>query len=254
MTVIRLERVTKSYPRYRHLTHGLKQTLLHLPQVLRSIRADRFQALNDVSLEVKAGEAVGLIGANGAGKSTMLSLIAGVLQPETGTVEVQGRVAPLLELGGGFHPELTGRENIMLNGVLLGLRRVELDARMDAIGAFSELGDFLEQPLRTYSSGMVARLAFAVAAHLDPDILLIDEILAVGDQHFQVKCREKIAEFKERGVTIVLVSHALEDVRRLCHRAIWLEGGAIRAEGAPGPVIDAYTLAGLETGTTPRGP
>ena len=254
MTVIRLEGVTKSYPRYRHLTYGLKQTLLHLPQVLRSIRADRFLALADVSLEVKGGEAVGLIGANGAGKSTMLGLIAGVLQPQTGTVEVQGRVAPLLELGGGFHPELTGRENIMLNGVLLGLRRVELDARMDAIGAFSELGDFLEQPLRTYSSGMVARLAFAVAAHLDPDILLIDEILAVGDQHFQAKCREKIAEFKERGVTIVLVSHALEDVRRLCDRAIWLEGGAIRAEGAPGPVIDAYTLASLETGTTPRGP
>jgi homopolymeric O-antigen transport system ATP-binding protein len=186
---------------------------------------------------------VGLIGANGAGKSTLLGLIAGVLQPQSGTVEVHGRVAPLLELGGGFHPELTGRENIVLNGVLLGLRRVELDARMDAITAFSELGDFLEQPLRTYSSGMVARLAFAVAAHLEPDILLIDEILAVGDQHFQGKCREKIAEFKDRGVTIVLVSHALEDVRRLCHRAIWLDGGSIRSEGAPGSVIDAYTVA-----------
>jgi lipopolysaccharide transport system ATP-binding protein len=253
MTLIRLERVTKSYPRYRHLTHGLKQTLLHLPSVLRSIRADRFLALADVSLEIKSGEAVGVIGANGAGKSTLLGLIAGILQPQTGTVEVRGRVAPLLELGGGFHPELTGRENIMLNGVLLGLRRAELDARMDAIVAFSELGAFLHQPLRTYSNGMVARLAFAVAAHLDPDILLIDEILAVGDQHFQAKCRDKIAEFKERGVTIVLVSHALEDVRRLCHRVVWLEGGSIRAEGLAGPVIDAYAQASLGADASPRG-
>jgi lipopolysaccharide transport system ATP-binding protein len=254
MTAVRLHRVTKSYPRYHHLSHGLKQTLLHLPTVLRSVRADRFLALDDVSLEIKSGEVVGLIGANGAGKSTMLGLIAGVLQPQTGTVEVRGRVAPLLELGGGFHPELTGRENIVLNGVLLGLRRAELDASMDGIAAFSELGAFLEQPLRTYSSGMVARLAFAVAAHLDPDILLIDEILAVGDQHFQAKCRDKIAEFKDRGVTIVLVSHALEDVRRLCHRAIWLEGGGIRTEGSPGPVIDAYTLASLESDATARRP
>lgn len=245
MRAIRLDRVSKEYPRYQHLGRGLKQTLLHLPEVLRSLRSQRFLALEGVSVEIQRGEAMGVIGANGSGKSTLLGLIAGVLVPQAGTVEVQGRVVPLLELGAGFHPELTGRENIVLNGVLLGLRRAEVAERLDSIIDFSEMGDSLDQPLRTYSSGMIARLGFAVAAHLDPDVLLIDEILAVGDEHFQAKCRSTIAAFRDRGVTIVLVSHGLEDVRRLCHRVLWLERGRVRALGDPGAVIEAYVAASL---------
>jgi len=239
----------QAYPRYHHFNRGLKQTLLHLPEALKGLRTQRFLALEDVSVTIDRGETVGIVGANGSGKSTLLGLIAGVLQPQGGSVEVHGRVAPLLELGAGFHPELTGRENIVLNGVLLGLRRTEVAARLDTIVAFSELGASLDQPLRTYSSGMIARLGFAVAAHLDPDVLLIDEILAVGDEHFQTKCREKIAEFRERGVTIVLVSHGLEDVRRLCHRVVWLERGRVRAEGEPGAIIEAYVAASVAPAT-----
>jgi lipopolysaccharide transport system ATP-binding protein len=216
--------------------------------VLRTLRAQQFLALQDVSVDIDHGETVGVVGANGSGKSTLLGLIAGVLQPQAGTVDVQGRIAPLLELGAGFHPELTGRENIVLNGVLLGLRRAEVVSRLDAIIEFSEMRASLDQPLRTYSSGMVARLGFAVAAHLDPDVLLIDEILAVGDEHFQAKCREKIADFRERGVTIVLVSHALGDILRLCHRVIWLERGRIRASGDPASIIEAYVAASLDPG------
>ena len=246
MRAIRLDAVSKYYSRYLHLTRGLKQTLFHLPEVLRSMRAQRFTAVDSVSLDVDQGEMIGVIGPNGAGKSTMLALIAGVLQPDVGNIEVRGRVAPLLELGAGFHPDLTGRENIVLNGVLLGLRRAEVAARLGPITAFSEIGPFLDQPVRTYSSGMVARLGFSVAAHLDPEILLIDEILAVGDQHFQMKCREKIAEFRERGTTIVFVSHSLDDVRRLCDRVIWLDGGRIREQGEPQRIIDAYVSAALD--------
>ncbi|HVQ78307.1 MAG TPA: ABC transporter ATP-binding protein [Candidatus Binatia bacterium] len=248
MSAIRLEGVSKAYPRYQHFTRGLKQTLFHLPEVLRTLRAQQFLALQDVSVDIDHGETVGVVGANGSGKSTLLGLIAGVLQPQAGTVDVQGRIAPLLELGAGFHPELTGRENIVLNGVLLGLRRAEVVSRLEAIIEFSEMRASLDQPLRTYSSGMVARLGFAVAAHLDPDVLLIDEILAVGDEHFQAKCREKIADFRERGVTIVLVSHALGDILRLCHRVIWLERGRIRASGDPASIIEAYVAASLDPG------
>jgi lipopolysaccharide transport system ATP-binding protein len=222
---------------------GLKASLLHFPDTLRSFKRDRFMALDDVSFEVRRGESVGLIGANGSGKSTTLALIAGVLRPQVGAIEVQGRVRPLLELGAGFHSELTGRENILLNGVLLGLTRREVLARMEEIIAFSELESFLDQPIRTYSSGMYARLGFSVAVHLDPEILLIDEILAVGDLRFQAKCLEKLEEFKRRQVTTVLVSHSLGQVRSFCERVIWLKDGKIAADGQPSSVISRYEEA-----------
>ena len=240
MTVVRVDRVTKEYPRHRHLSRGLKQSLLHLPDLIRSMRADRFLALDDVSLDVRQGETVGIVGANGSGKSTLLALIAGVIEPGAGTVEVHGRVVPLLELGAGFHYELTGHENIVLNGVLMGLTRGEVAARMDAIVAFSGLEASLNEPLRTYSSGMVARLGFSVAVHLSPDILLIDEILAVGDNHFQARCYERLEEFRRQGTTFVIVSHSLKEIRALCNRVVWLAGGRVVMEGHPDEVIAAY--------------
>ena len=175
MTAIRLDHVSKTYPRHRHFSGGLKQSLLHLPDLIRRVRRAPFLALDDVCLDVPKGESVGIIGANGSGKSTILALVAGVIRPQAGAVQVRGRVAPLLELGAGFHYELTGRENIALNGVLMGLTRREVAARMEAIVAFSGLENALDEPLRTYSSGMVARLGFSVAVHLDPEVLLIDE-------------------------------------------------------------------------------
>lgn len=240
MTVIRLDRVTKEYARHRHLTRGLKQSLLHLPDLIRSMSANHFFALDDISLAIRKGEAVGIIGANGSGKSTLLGLIAGVIGPQAGRVEVRGRVAPLLELGAGFHYELTGYENIVLNGVLMGLTRGEVAARMEAIVAFSGLEPSLNEPLRTYSSGMVARLGFSVAVHLEPDILLIDEILAVGDTHFQARCYERLEEFRRQGTTFVIVSHSLAEIRFLCDRVVWLAGGKIMMQGKPDEVIAAY--------------
>jgi len=239
MTSVRFDRVTKWYPRYSSL-RGLKATLAHLPALLRSLKSEKFAALQDVSFTIRQGETVGLIGSNGSGKSTTLELIAGVLVPQQGSVEVHGRVCPLLELGAGFHPELTGRDNLMLNGVLLGLTRREIRQRMDAIIAFSELEAFLDQPLRTYSTGMLARLGFSVAAHMDPDIFLIDEILAVGDLHFQSKCRRKIEEFKARGVTIILVTHSVAEVAQLCDRAIWLDRGRVIEDGDVQKVLGRY--------------
>jgi lipopolysaccharide transport system ATP-binding protein len=240
MTAIRLDHVTKEYARHRHLTRGLKQSLPHLPDLIRSMSGSRFFALDDISLEVRRGEAVGIIGANGSGKSTLLGLIAGVISPQSGYVEVHGRVAPLLELGAGFHHELTGYENIVLNGVLMGLTRRQVAARMDAIVAFSGLESSLNEPLRTYSSGMVARLGFSVAVHLEPDILLIDEILAVGDTHFQARCFERLEEFRRQETTFVIVSHALADIRVLCDRVVWLAAGKIMMQGKPDEVIAAY--------------
>ena len=243
MIAVHFEHVSKSYPIYSQILTGLKASLLHVPQTLQRFRRHRFMALNDVSFEFKQGESVGLIGSNGSGKSTTLALIAGVLRAQSGRVEVRGRVCPLLELGAGFHPELTGRENILLNGVLLGLTRREVLARMDEIIAFSELEYFLDQPIRTYSSGMVARLGFSVAVHLDPEVLLIDEVLAVGDLRFQAKCREKLEEFKRRRVTIVLVSHSLSEVRGFCERVIWLKDGKISGDSEPDAVIPRYEAA-----------
>jgi len=197
-------------------------------------------ALKDVSFAVERGKTVGVIGPNGSGKSTVLKLITRILEPTSGQVVVQGRVSALIELGAGFHPDLTGRENVYLNGSLLGFGRDEMKAKFDQIVEFSELEKFIDVPIKHYSSGMHMRLGFAVAIHVDPDVLLIDEILAVGDQAFQNKCLAKIAELKSQGLTILFVSHDLEAVRNLCNSALWLENGVIQERGTTERVIDSY--------------
>jgi len=239
--VIIFDNVSKSYPLYHHITGGIKNFLLHLPKAVSSIKNSRFEALCNISFEVYKGETLGIIGRNGAGKSTTLGLIAGVLKPNKGRIIVKGRISPLLELGGGFHPELTGRENIMLNGVLLGLTRAGVKKKMNMIIEFSEIGDFVDQPIRTYSSGMLARLGFSVVSSLDPEILLIDEILAVGDMEFQKKCLDKMMGFKKSGVTMVFVSHSMEDVKMICDRAMWIENHSIRMAGTPKDVVLNYS-------------
>jgi lipopolysaccharide transport system ATP-binding protein len=239
--VIIFDHVSKSYPLYHHVTGGFKNFLFHLPKALSSVRNIRHEVLKDISFEVYKGETLGVIGRNGVGKSTTLGLIAGVLKPSKGKVVVKGKISPLLELGGGFHPELTGKENIMLNGVLLGLARNEVKRKLEEIIEFSGLGDFIYQPIRTYSSGMCARLGFSVVAHLDPEILLIDEVLAVGDMEFRKKCLNKMMSFKESGVTMVFVSHSKEDVKRMCDRVIWIDNQSIRMVGAPKDVVLNYS-------------
>jgi ABC-type polysaccharide/polyol phosphate transport system ATPase subunit len=197
-------------------------------------------ALRSVSFAVHRGEAFGVIGRNGSGKSTLLKIISGILKPTSGKVTVNGRIAALIELGAGFHPEITGRENIYINGIMLGLSRREIDARFTKIVEFAGIGDFLDQPVKTYSSGMYVRLGFAVAVHVDPDILLIDEVLSVGDEEFSAKCIAKIQEMKYRGVTLIFVTHQLDQVRTLCDRAVWLDRGEAVSIGDPVRVVDAY--------------
>ncbi|HXG57866.1 MAG TPA: ABC transporter ATP-binding protein [Thermoanaerobaculia bacterium] len=197
-------------------------------------------ALKDVSFAIHKGEAFGIIGRNGSGKSTLLKIVSGILKPTRGSVSVNGRVAALIELGAGFHPEITGRENIYINGIMLGLTRREIEQRFDRIVEFSGIGEFLDQPVKTYSSGMYVRLGFAVAVHVDPDILLIDEVLSVGDEEFSQKCVAKIQEMKFRGVTLVFVTHQLDQVRNLCDRALWLDHGEPVSIGDPMRVVDAY--------------
>ncbi len=245
MTAIEFDHVSKWYPRYHHVMKGFKHSLLHPSETIRGFSQDKFLALDDVSFRISRGEVVGVIGANGSGKSTTLGLIAGVLVPHAGRVTTRGVIAPLLELGAGFHFDLTGNENIFVNGIILGLTRQQVRDRFHDIVAFSELEDFLDQPLRTYSTGMVARLAFSIAAHLNPDILLIDEILSVGDLHFQAKCREKIDEFRQRHVTIILVSHSSADVLGLCDRVIWLASGHVVGHGSPGELLPFYEQSQL---------
>jgi lipopolysaccharide transport system ATP-binding protein len=234
------ENVGKSYPQYHHVLGGLKNFLFHLPSALRSFKTARFESLRDISFEVQAGECFGIIGRNGAGKSTTLGLIAGVLKPTLGKVTVRGRVSPLLELGAGFNNGLSGRENIYLNGVLMGMSREEVAGQEAEIIAFSELGEFIDQPIRVYSSGMLARLGFSVVSCLNPELLLIDEILAVGDLQFQKKCLEKMAEFKQRGVTMVLVSHSMKDIEAICDRVLWIENHQTRLIGNTRDVIPRY--------------
>ncbi len=238
--VIVFDRVSKSYPLYHRITAGLKRFLFEFPAALREFRGARTEVLRDVSFKVDRGETVGIIGRNGAGKSTLLLLLAGVIKPSRGTVTIRERVSPLLELGSGFHPELSGRENIELNGVILGLSRREVLDRQEDIIEFSEIGDYIDQPLRIYSSGMVARLAFSVVVHLDPKIFLIDEILAVGDSAFQQKCLDKMTSFRGKGVTTILVSHTMSHVERICDRVIWIEDHGIKACGPPAEIVAAY--------------
>ena len=237
MAAIRAEHLEKRY----RLRTGRAPTLKEL--VLRQIpSAEVVYALKDVSFAVDRGKCFGVVGANGSGKSTLLKLIAGTAKPTTGTIDVEGRVSALLELGAGFHPDFTGRENAYLNGLLLGLSRRQTEAAMPKIESFAQLGRFFDAPIKTYSSGMAARLGFSVAVHVDPDVLLVDEVLAVGDEYFQHKCYAKIAEFRGAGKTIVLVSHDIGLIQRLCDRAIWLDQGRVAASGTVRDVATAYHL------------
>ncbi len=188
------------------------------------------------------GSTYGIVGRNGSGKSTMLKLVAGITKPTTGSVKVHGRISALIELGAGFHPEISGRENVFINGIMLGLTKSEIAKRFDEIVEFAELEDFIDAPVKTYSSGMYIRLGFAVAVHVDPDILLIDEVLAVGDEGFTHKCLDKFAEYRRRGKTILLVTHSLSLVQRFCDEAVWLDAGQVRATGDPKRVIDTYVI------------
>ena len=237
MSVIRFQNVTKSFPR--HCGHMLLRE--HVAALLRGAHRDRFYALKHVSFDVEKGDSLAVVGANGAGKSTLLGLVAGLATPDAGQVQVRGRIAALLELGSGFHGDLTGRENVSLNASLLGLSRKETAARFDSIVEFSGIGDFIDEPLRTYSSGMVMRLAFAVAVNIDPDILVIDEVLAVGDVSFQTRCREKIHELGQAGKTLLCVSHSGTMLQELCSRAIWLDHGELVMSGTTREVLESYS-------------
>ncbi len=233
---IRLEGVSRKYRLLLERNQTLKEALLRRR---RSVHRDIW-ALRDVDLHVEPGHAVGVIGSNGAGKSTMLKLLAGIIPPNTGQVRTGGKVVSLLELGSGFHPDFTGRENAILNASIHGMSRKTIEERMESIIEFSELEGFIDAPVRTYSSGMYMRLGFSVAAELDPDILLLDEILAVGDEAFQSKCLSRIADFQRRNVTIVFVSHSQWAIQTVCDRAIWLSGGRVVSDGDPVKVLDDY--------------
>ncbi len=229
--------VSKKFRLFKERNNTLKGTIMRGRRVI----ADDFWALRDVSFEVYQGETFGLIGENGSGKSTMLKCMTKILRPNEGTVTVTGKVSALLELGAGFHPELTGRENVFLNGAILGLSQKELRRRFDEIVDFAGVGAFIDEPVKNYSSGMYVRLAFSVAINVDPDVLLVDEVLAVGDEAFQRKCNEKLAELRNQGKTIVFVSHGLGQVQNLCDRVAWFSHGHLMQVGRPKEVIDAYT-------------
>lgn len=238
---VRFEGVYKQFPFYQTITTGgFKSFMLHMPKVISSLKKTRFMALQDLTFDIFHGETVGIIGENGSGKSTILGLIAGVLKPDRGTISINGNVSSLLELGAGFHPDLSGEENIILNGILLGLTRREVIKRIDKIREFSGLGEFIYQPVRTYSSGMYARLGFSVAVHLEHHILLVDEVMAVGDAEFQEKCLDKIEEIKRSGATIIIVSHDLPLITNICDRAIWIDKGRAKSVGEPEGVAKDY--------------
>ena len=235
---IRLENASVQYRVPNERIGTFKEYVIRLVQ--GKVRFNSFLALNDVSFNVYKGEVFGLIGPNGAGKSTLLKVIARVLRPTEGRVLVKGRVAPLLEFGAGFHPELTGRENVYLNGAMLGFSQEEMNAKFEGIVDFAELWDFIDAPLRTYSSGMWARLGFSVATDVDPEILIIDEVLSVGDEAFQRKSKERINQFRDRGATIMFVSHNMAMIENMCQRAAWLDQGKLKAIGESPDVIAAY--------------
>src|SRR5574339_345924 len=239
---IELTNASKVYRRFAHRKQfaTLKSALLSRSLVRDLKPEETFTALSNVSITVPKGQTLGVIGRNGSGKSTMLKLVAGITKPTSGTVTVRGRISALIELGAGFHPEISGRENVFINGIMLGLSKREIGRRFDEIVEFAELRDFIEEPVKTYSSGMYMRLGFAVAIHVDPDVLLVDEVLAVGDEGFTHKCLDKFAEFKRRGKTILLVTHSLGLVERFCDDALWLDGGRIKAMGDPRRVVGAY--------------
>lgn len=233
--VVSLEGVSKCFRRYDHPIDRLKEVL-----AANRSKGQEFWALNDINLKVYRGETLGFIGQNGSGKSTVLQIIAGTLQPTQGSVSVQGRVSALLELGSGFNPDFTGRQNVFFNGRILGLTQKEIEAKFDEIAAFAGIGDFIEQPVKTYSSGMFVRLAFAVAVHVDPEVLIVDEALSVGDGVFVHRCMAKIKEFQDRGGTILFVSHDVGAVARLCSRVAWINNGQLRSVGDPSEIVREY--------------
>lgn len=234
---IKVEHVYKSFTIYYDRANTLKERILFLA---RNKRREKRQVLKDINIEIKKGETVGLIGVNGSGKSTLLKLMTKIIYPNKGKIETYGKLTSLLELGAGFHPDFSGRENIYFNASIFGLSKKEIDDRLEQIIEFSELREFIDNPVRTYSSGMYMRLAFSVAINVDAEILLIDEILSVGDQHFQEKCFEKMRELKKEGKTMVFVTHSLGSVTDLCDRAIWIHNGEVRMDGDSKKVVDEY--------------
>lgn len=247
-TAIKVSGVSKRYLIGGVRNNSLRDAIAGLVSNPFRERKEELWALRDVSFEVKQGERIGLVGRNGAGKSTILKILSRITRPTTGSAEIHGRVVSLLEVGTGFHSELSGRENIFLNGAILGMRKVEIEAKFDEIVAFSEFDRFLDTPVKHYSSGMYMRLAFSVAAHLDPEVLIVDEVLAVGDSAFQRKCVNKMREIGRSGKTIFFVSHDMEAIRRLCNRVIWLDGGSVREDGKADAVVGSY-LSSVSTFT-----
>src|SRR5690242_13392255 len=245
--VIHADSLSKRYRRGLEVDTGLRHTLeafLRSPIAwVRRKKDETFWALKDVSLDVHEGEVLGLIGRNGAGKTTLLKILSRITRPTEGWAEIHGRVGSLLEVGTGFHPELTGRENTFLSGAILGMTKAEIARKFDEIVAFAELEKFIDTPVKHYSSGMYVRLAFAVAAHLEPEILLVDEVLAVGDINFQKKCLGRMGDVARAGRTVVLVSHQLNQIRRLCHRVLWIDNGQVRQNGPTHEVVSAYESA-----------
>ncbi|MCD7964841.1 MAG: ABC transporter ATP-binding protein, partial [Clostridiaceae bacterium] len=233
---IEVSHISKKFKVYMDKGHTLKEKMLFRNRRKYEERI----VLDDISFEVKKGEAIGLIGQNGCGKSTTLKLLTRIMYPDSGNIEMCGRVSSLIELGAGFHPDMSGRQNIYTNASIFGLTRKEIEARFDDIVAFSELEEFIDNPVRTYSSGMYMRLAFSVAINVDADILLIDEILAVGDANFQAKCFNRLKEIKAKGVTIVIVSHSLSQIEEICERSLWIQNGSIKAMGAPRDIHPQY--------------
>ncbi|MFQ5790178.1 MAG: ABC transporter ATP-binding protein [Acidobacteriota bacterium] len=232
----------KLYQRYSHRKQfrTLKSALLR-GSLIRDLRPDEtFPALSGVTFNVRAGSTFAVIGRNGSGKSTLLKVLAGITKPTSGRVQVEGRISALIELGAGFHPEITGRENVFINGIMLGLSKREIEGLFDEIVRFAELEEFIDAPVKTYSSGMYMRLGFAVAIHVNPDVLLIDEVLAVGDEAFVHKCLDKISEFRRRSKTILLVTHSLGLVEKMADEALWIDGGQVQLRGDPRKVVDAY--------------
>jgi len=233
---IEVKNITKTYQLYDSRADRVKETF----HPFRKIYHHPFNALSDISFQVKKGEFIGIIGRNGSGKSTLLQILCGILQPTTGTVTVNGRISALLELGAGFNPEFTGRENVYLNASILGFSKKEIDSKFNKIEAFADIGEFIDQPVKIYSSGMAVRLAFAVQANVEPAILILDEVFAVGDSYFQAKCSKRMTQLIEQGVTILYVTHGVDTVPQLCDRAIYLEAGSIKDIGSPISVVDAY--------------
>ena len=245
MNAIEIVNASKIYRRYGHRKQfaTLKSALLSRSLVKDLNPEHTFPAVRNVTVSVQKGQTLGVIGRNGSGKSTLLKLVAGITKPTSGTVSVQGRISALIELGAGFHPEISGRENVFINGIMLGLTKREITRRFDEIVEFAELEEFIDAPVKTYSSGMYMRLGFAVAIHVDPEVLLVDEVLAVGDEGFTHKCLDKFAEFKRRGKTILLVTHSLGLVERFCDEALWMDGGRMKLQGDPKRVVGAYITA-----------